>query len=51
MAEAAKDLADDKIRIEALRQYFVNRADTYATQNPDGSYYRIEAPLTDEVSL
>ena len=49
MAEAAKDLADDKIRIEALRQYFVNRADTYATQNPDGSYYRVEAPLTDDV--
>jgi len=51
MAESAKDLANEKHQIEALRRYFVNRDDTYAAQNPDGSYYRVEAPLTDDVLL
>jgi hypothetical protein len=51
MTDSPKDLADDKRQVEILRRYFVNRNDTYAIQNPDGSYYRVEAPLTDEVLL
>jgi hypothetical protein len=51
MTDSPKDLADDKHLIEILRRYFVNRDDTYAIQNPDGSYYRVEMPLTDEVLL
>ena len=51
MTDLPKDLADDKRQVEAHRQYFVNREDTYAIQNPDGSYYRVEAPLTDDVLL
>jgi len=32
-----------------LRQLFVNRADCYCMQNKDGSYAKIEAPLTNDV--
>ena len=51
MTDLPKDLADGKGRIETLRRYFVNRDDTCAIQNSDGSYYRVETPLTDEVLL
>jgi hypothetical protein len=51
MTDSPKDLADDKRQVEILRRYFVNRDDTYAIQNPDGSYYRVEAPLTDDILL
>jgi len=51
MTDSPKDLADDKLLTEILRGYFVNRDDTYAIQNPDGSYYRVDAPLTDDVLL
>jgi len=51
MTDATKETVSDKGQIEDLRRYFVNRDDTYATQNPDGSYFRIDAPLTDDVLL
>jgi hypothetical protein len=51
MTDLPRDLADDKRQIEVFRRYFVNRDDTYAAQNQDGSYFRVEAPLTDDVLL
>jgi len=51
MTDLPKDLAEDKPLIDLLRRYFVNRDDTYAVQNPDSSYYRVEKPLTDDVLL
>ena len=35
--------------VEALKTLFVNREDCYCTQNMDGSYTKIDAPLTNEV--
>jgi len=32
-----------------LRQLFVNRADCYCVQNKDGSYAKVDAPLTNDV--
>jgi len=51
MTDLPKDPTDDKHLIEILRRYFVNRDDTHAVQNPDGSYYRVEMPLTEAVLL
>jgi len=37
--------------IQAIRRLFIGRDDTFAVQNDDGSYTRVEKPLTDEIIL
>ena len=35
--------------VEALLRLFVNRSDSYAVQNPDGSYKRVDEALTKDI--
>jgi hypothetical protein len=39
----------EKQRIDGYRNRFVNRADTYAQQLPDGSYIRQKEPVSDHI--
>lgn len=42
-------MVSEKVMVEALKTLFVNREDCYCVQNNDGSYTKIEEPLTNEV--
>jgi len=56
MEETSKYIAADvnnkhyyHFDINKIWELFVNRADTYLIQNPDGSYIRVDEPLTPEI--
>jgi hypothetical protein len=49
MTETGREPAADTRVIESLKRYFVGRTDTYAIQQSDGSYIRVDRPLTDDV--
>jgi hypothetical protein len=56
MEETSKYIDDEannkyyyRFDINKIWELFINRADTYLVQNPDGSYIRVDEPLTPEI--